>query len=40
MPLIDNEELILPRERDRLMEFQKAELEGAKDTTFSGDAEV
>jgi len=36
MPLIDNTELIIPRERERLMTFQKAELEGAKDTTFSG----
>jgi beta-aspartyl-peptidase (threonine type) len=36
MPLIDNTELIVPRERERLMAFQKAELEGAKDTTFSG----
>jgi beta-aspartyl-peptidase (threonine type) len=36
MALIDNTELIVPRERDRLMVFQKAELEGAVDTTFSG----
>lgn len=36
MPLIDNTELIVPRERERLMAFQKAELEGAVDTTFSG----
>jgi beta-aspartyl-peptidase (threonine type) len=36
MPLIDNTELIIPRERERLMAFQKAELAGAKDTTFSG----
>jgi L-asparaginase / beta-aspartyl-peptidase len=36
MPLIDNTELIVPRERERLMAFQKAELEGATDTTFSG----
>jgi L-asparaginase / beta-aspartyl-peptidase len=36
MQLIDNTELIVPRERERLMHFQKAELEGAKDTTFSG----
>jgi beta-aspartyl-peptidase (threonine type) len=36
MALIDNTELIVPRERERLMEFQKAELEGALDTTFSG----
>jgi L-asparaginase / beta-aspartyl-peptidase len=36
MPLIDNSELVIPRERERLMQFQKAELEGARDTTFSG----
>ncbi len=36
MPLIDNTELIIPRERDRLMRFQQAELAGATDTTFSG----
>ena len=38
MELIENAELIVPRERDRLMRFQQAELAGAKDTTFSGDA--
>ena len=38
MPLIDNTELIVPRERERLMRFQQAELAGAADTTFSGDA--
>ena len=37
MELIDNTELIVPRERDRLMRFQQAELAGAADTTFSGD---
>lgn len=36
MALIDNTELIVPRERERLMAFQKSELEGAADTTFSG----
>jgi L-asparaginase / beta-aspartyl-peptidase len=36
MALIDNTELIVPRERERLMAFQKAELAGATDTTFSG----
>ena len=36
MALIDNTELIVPRERERLMAFQKAELDGAVDTTFSG----
>ena len=40
MPLIDNTELIVPRERDRLMRFQQAELAGAPDTTFSGAAAV
>jgi beta-aspartyl-peptidase (threonine type) len=39
MALIDNTELILPRERERLMAFQRAELEGGADTTFSGNAE-
>lgn len=38
MELIENAELIVPRERDRLMRFQQAELAGAKDTTFSGEA--
>ena len=37
MQLIDNTELIVPRERDRLMRFQQAELAGAPDTTFSGE---
>jgi L-asparaginase / beta-aspartyl-peptidase len=36
MALVDNTELIVPRERERLMAFQKAELAGATDTTFSG----
>jgi beta-aspartyl-peptidase (threonine type) len=36
MALVDNTELIVPRERERLMAFQKAELQGATDTTFSG----
>ena len=39
MGLVDNTELILPRERERLMAFQKAEIEGATDTTFSGESE-
>lgn len=39
MQLIDNTELIVPRERERLMAFQKAELDGTSDTTFSGNAE-
>jgi beta-aspartyl-peptidase (threonine type) len=37
MPLIDNTELIVPRERDRLIAFQRAEQTGAVDTTFSGE---
>lgn len=37
MELIDNTELITPRERDRLIRFQQAELSGATDTTFSGE---
>jgi L-asparaginase / beta-aspartyl-peptidase len=36
MRLIDNTELIVPRERDRLMAFQQAEAAGHPDTTFSG----
>src|SRR5882672_3619578 len=40
MALIDNTELIVPRERERLMAFQKAELEGAVDTTFSGPVDL
>ncbi len=36
MVLCDNTELILPRERERLIQFQRAELLGAEDTTFSG----
>jgi beta-aspartyl-peptidase (threonine type) len=37
MRLIDNTELIVPRERNRLMQFQQAKLAGQPDTTFSGD---
>ncbi len=36
MRLVDNTELIVPRERERLMNFQKAEAAGERDTTFSG----
>jgi beta-aspartyl-peptidase (threonine type) len=36
MRLVENTELIIPRERDRLMAFQKAEAAGHLDTTFSG----
>ncbi len=39
MPLIDNAELIVPRERDRLIAFQQAEAAGHPDTTFSGNSE-
>jgi L-asparaginase / beta-aspartyl-peptidase len=39
MRLIDNTELIVPRERDRLMQFQQAELAGQPDTTFSGHSQ-
>src|ERR1700742_99010 len=39
MRLIDNTELVVPRERDRLMRFQQAELAGQPDTTFSGNSE-
>jgi beta-aspartyl-peptidase (threonine type) len=39
MRLVDNTELIVPRERDRLMRFQQAELAGRPDTTFSGNSE-
>ena len=39
MALIDNTELIIPRERDRLVAFQKAEMEGASDAIFSGNSE-
>jgi beta-aspartyl-peptidase (threonine type) len=37
MRLIDNTELIVPRERDRLIAFQRAEAAGHPDTTFSGN---
>jgi beta-aspartyl-peptidase (threonine type) len=36
MRLCDNTELVIPRERERLIAAQKAELAGLKDTTFSG----
>ena len=36
MGLVENTELIVPRERERLRRFQEAELQGAQDTTFSG----
>jgi beta-aspartyl-peptidase (threonine type) len=36
MRLIDNSELIVPRERERLMAFQQNEAAGGRDTTFSG----
>ena len=37
MHLIDNTELVIPRERDRLFKAQQAELAGEADTTFSGE---
>jgi len=40
MRLIDNTELIVPRERERLMAFQQREAEGGRDTTFSGEAGI
>jgi len=36
MRLVDNMELVVPREQKRLMEFQLAEAAGEPDTTFSG----
>ena len=39
MRLVDNTELIVSRERNRLMAFQQAELAGEPDTTFSGNSE-
>jgi beta-aspartyl-peptidase (threonine type) len=40
MRLVDNSELIVPRERERLMAFQQNEAAGGRDTTFSGEAEL
>jgi len=40
MRLVDNSELIVPRERERLMKFQQREAVGARDTTFSGEREL
>jgi beta-aspartyl-peptidase (threonine type) len=40
MLLVDNSELIVQREKDRLMQFQIAEAAGGKDTTFSGEAGI
>jgi beta-aspartyl-peptidase (threonine type) len=40
MLLVDNTELIVPRERERLMMFQQREASGARDTTFSGEREL
>lgn len=36
MRLVDNFDLVVPRERERLMAFQRAEAAGEPDTTFSG----
>jgi len=40
MRLVDNAELIVPRERERLMAFQLAEEAGHRDTTFSGSPQL
>jgi beta-aspartyl-peptidase (threonine type) len=40
MRLIENSELIVERERERLMAFQQNEAKGGRDTTFSGASEV
>ncbi len=39
MPLIDNADLIVPRELDRLTKFHELEAAGGLDTTFSGNSE-
>ncbi len=36
MPLIDNNDLIVARERERLLAFQRSQAAGQPDTTFSG----
>lgn len=36
MRLVENTELIVPRERERLMAYQRAEAAGEPDTTFAG----
>ncbi len=36
MPLIDNTDLVIEREKDRLTRFQQAEAAGLPDTTFAG----
>src|SRR5580658_4983136 len=38
MRLVDNTELIVPRERERLMAFQRDEAAGLPDRTFAGSA--
>jgi beta-aspartyl-peptidase (threonine type) len=40
MALIENEELIVERERERLYTFHQAEAAGEKDTTFSGEPDI
>jgi beta-aspartyl-peptidase (threonine type) len=40
MALIDNTELVIPREQERLYKAQAAELAGLRDTTFSGPLSV
>jgi L-asparaginase / beta-aspartyl-peptidase len=39
MPLIDNAELVLPRERERLEAFRQAQAAGMPDLTFAGSPE-
>ena len=38
MALIDNAELVIPRERERLLRFQESEAAGLPDTTFAGSS--
>ena len=38
MALIDNAELVIPRERERLLRFQQSEAAGMPDTTFAGSS--
>ena len=39
VPLIENAELVLPRERARLKAFREAQAAGLRDTTFAGTAD-
>ncbi len=40
MRLCDNTDLVIPREQKRLYAAQEAELQGLKDTTFSGSVQI